>query len=143
MKKLILVLVYFGMATAHAEVDCRMNLSTRGGPFSAMNDLNNQEGRARVAAILTEKGYLVSSDKDAPFSLWAVAGTGYGCGSGLTKLDYLLLPVNSGMMFSGNGISVQKHRSFVNPGPSGPRHAIHRTLHWVRKYVPNCGELYE
>lgn len=145
LKLMILTATTLSSAQFANAADCRINLNTRAGAMSGMNDLNCYGDDSmclnryqRLVQILTEKGYEITDAKDAPHKLHVIAGSGYACGTGLKWYDYAMIPVSAEMSFSSSGYTITKE-SYKAGLPVGASHrAVSRALKFVEKFVPQC-----
>ena len=141
MKKIILVLICLASTNTYAS-DCRLKLTTDGGPFSAMNTLSLDsfsKQKQALIQLLEEKGFQLSSDNDAPYRLTALSGAGYACGNGLRFKDKLLIPVQSKVILAFNKNIIVDEFVVKKGFPLGSElRAIHRTKQLVMDLVPDC-----
>jgi hypothetical protein len=104
--------------------------------------MNFWEGKynAKVARILSRKGYSVVKDGPAVYELGFGGGTGFVCGTGLTWKDYLFaVDVSFTVRLSGPGTQIETHKSGQGFALGINARLKHRAFEAVRA-LPDCGE---
>lgn len=139
MKKIILAITLLSSISAFA--DCTVSFNKpHSGAMSASYITDSTYNQ--ILEILSTKGYTVLTTEELKinkpeFKLKVMGYYGYGCGTGLTFIDYLTLPAYNSIEFSGlEGLKISIEKSFSSP--VGVRKIAKHHLLKSIKNLPNC-----
>ena len=139
MKIIILAITLFSSISAFA--DCTVSFKKPHSGAMSANYINDSTYN-QILDILSNKGYTVLTAEDhtvkkPEFNLKVMGYYGYGCGTGLTFIDYLTIPAYNSIEFSGlEGLKISIEKSFSSP--VGVRKIAKHHLLKSIKNLPNC-----